>query len=191
MKKTLLISLSLIALAFVGCTQKTEAASTPYVTVAGGYQWSTDNAQKHQVADSGTYQKDHGLVNAAVGTKVNNVNVQVEYSQVKPKVQNADVSGKQETVALVAQVPAYTINSKVNTYGVVGIGYTDMSVGSWNTESAVGIVGAGVEWKANKTVSVLAEGRAQYVETNNLWQPQALLGVRINLNQLTSNVLGR
>lgn len=179
--------------AFVGC-QKVEAANVvtdAYVSTAYGHQWMTNHDQQQQKNETGFQQEDRGFVHAAVGTKLNNgVGVQVEYSQVKPLVsEGTSRRGIQETTAVVANIPAWTVYKNVNTYGVAGLGYTQLKAKNvGKTESAVAIVGAGAEWVANPTITLFTEGRVQYVDKGEFWQPQALLGVRVNTYQVFKNI---
>lgn len=180
------------AIAMTACTKKAEAADV-YGSVAYGHQWMTNHDQQQQRNETGFQQEDRGFVHAAVGTQVGNgVGVQLEYSQVKPLVsEGTSRRGKQETTSVVATIPAWTVTQNVNTYGVAGLGYTQLKAdGVGKTESAVGILGAGAEWQANKTVALFTEARVQYVDKGEFWQPQALLGVRVNLNQVAKNVTG-
>ena len=163
-----------------------------YVNVAGGYQWSPDNTSKHQNQSSGFAQKEHGFVNAAVGIPVHPlVDLQLEYAQNKAS-SKAGVSGKQETTSLVANIPVWQPVKALTAYGIVGAGYTQVkSSVLGKAESATGILGVGVNWKLNPSVTLLAEGRGQYVGTDNYWQPQALVGVKVHPYQVFKNATGK
>ena len=197
MKKLLIAAIAVSTLAITACTKKAEAAQDVYGSVAYGYQWMpSHDKSKQQDELYGGNQSDHGYVQAAVGTKLkNNVGVQLEYSQIKPSASHKEyegsVRGKQETTSITFNAPIWSPTPSVTTYGLAGIGYTQFKVaGLGKEESAVGILGAGAEWQANKTVGVFSEVRAQYVDKGEYWQPQALVGVRVNLNQVAKNVTG-
>lgn len=196
MKKLFIAAIAASTLAFVACTKKAEAAQDVYGSVAYGYQWMpSHDKSKQQDELYGANQNDHGYVQAALGTKlIGNVGVQLEYSQIKPSVGHryveGSIRGKQETTSVTFNAPLWSPTPSVTTYGLAGIGYTQFKVDFGKEESAVGILGAGAEWKANKTVGVFSEVRAQYVDKGEYWQPQALVGVRVNLNQVAKNVTG-
>lgn len=188
-KKLIAIAALAVSVTFVGCEAK---AAPVNLSVLGGYQWAPDVVQKHQDASSDYAQKDRGFVNAAIGTEVGATNVQLEYSQVKPNTAGPlSQSAKQETTALVAQVPVLA-KGKASLYGIGGLGYTRLTAANHPTnDGLVGIVGVGTEYKLNPTVSLLAEGRAQWVEFDNYWQPQALVGVRVSMDQVLKNIQGK
>lgn len=197
--KILLCALALpTVLAVAACSpKKAEAAplatlgANTYVSAAYGHQWAPDN--KEQRTELGVSQRDRGFPHFAVGTEfANGVKAQVEYSQAKPTMNGSSYHrGKQETYAVVANVPVWSPVNSVNTYGVAGLGFTQISTRDHGkNDSAVVTLGAGAEWVANPTVSVFAEGRAQYVDKGEYWQPQALLGVRVNTYQVYKNATG-
>ena len=178
------------AFTFVGTANAAEPKAT-YVNVLGGYQFDTDNGLKHQELSQGVTQKEHGFVQAAVGVPVSGVNLQLEYAQKKADYSNG-VAGKQETTSLVAAIPLWNPTPTVQVYSLLGAGYTQLKVdGQGKTESATGVAGLGLEWRLNPTVSLLAEGRGQYVGTDNYWQPQALVGVKVHPYQVFKNATGK
>lgn len=163
-----------------------------YVSVLGGYQFDTDTSSKHQALSQGSSQKEHPFVQAAVGVPVyKDVSLQLEYAQNKADYSN-NVSGKQETTSLVANVPVWNPSTNVQVYGLLGAGYTQLKINNQGkTESATGVAGLGLEWRLNPSVSLLAEGRGQYIGTDNYWQPQALIGVKIHPAEVYKNATGR
>lgn len=191
--KKLLIGFVMAAISsctFVGPANAAEPKAT-YVNVLGGYQFDTDNGLKHQELSQGVTQKEHGFVQAAVGVPVSGVNLQLEYAQNKADYSNG-VAGKQETTSLVAAIPLWNPTPTVQVYSLLGAGYTQLKVdGQGKTESATGVAGLGLEWHLNPTVSLLAEGRGQYVGTDNYWQPQALVGVKVHPYQVFKNATGK
>lgn len=192
MKKLIIgfVMAAISAFTFVGTANAAEPKAT-YVNVLGGYQFDTDNGLKHQELSQGVTQKEHGFVQAAVGVPVSGVNLQLEYAQNKADYSNG-VSGKQETTSLVAAIPLWNPTPTVQVYSLLGAGYTQLKVdGQGKTESATGVAGLGLEWRLNPTVSLLAEGRGQYVGTDNYWQPQALVGVKVHPYQVFKNATGK
>ena len=192
MKKLLIgfVMAAISAFTFVGTANAAEPKAT-YVNVLGGYQFDTDNGLKHQELSQGVTQKEHGFVQAAVGVPVSGVNLQLEYAQNKADYSNG-VTGKQETTSLVAAIPLWNPTPTVQVYSLLGAGYTQLKVdGQDKTESATGVAGLGLEWRLNPTVSLLAEGRGQYVGTDNYWQPQALVGVKVHPYQVFKNATGK
>lgn len=181
LKKVLIIG------AFLGSS--VALAAPVNVSVLGGYQWSPDSTQKHQQDTLGYSQKDRGFVNTAIGTEISGLGVQLEYSQVKPRSSSFDGrKAKQETTTFVVQAPLFSLSNKTDVYSIGGVGYTNMTALSSKTESFVAVAGVGAEYKLNPTVSLLAEGRGQWVEEGNFWQPQALVGFRVNMSQVYKNV---
>ena len=192
MKKLIIgfVMAAISAFTFVGTANAAEPKAT-YVNVLGGYQFDTDNGLKHQELSQGVTQKEHGFVQAAVGVPVSGVNLQLEYAQNKADYSNG-VAGKQETTSLVAAIPLWSPTPTVQVYSLLGAGYTQLKVdGQGKTESATGVAGIGLEWRLNHTVSLLAEGRGQYVGTDNYWQPQALVGVKVHPYQVFKNATGK
>ena len=192
MKKLLIgfVMAAISAFTFVGTANAAEPKAT-YVNVLGGYQFDTDNGLKHQELSQDVTQKEHGFVQAAVGVPVSGVNLQLEYAQNKADYSNG-VAGKQETTSLVAAIPLWNPTPTVQVYSLLGAGYTQLKVdGQGKIESATGVAGLGLEWRLNPTVSLLAEGRGQYVGTDNYWQPQALVGVKVHPYQVFKNATGK
>ena len=154
----------------------------PYVNTFTGYQLDPSNTKKHQEQDSGFSQDDHGLVGVAVGSPLKNgYSVQVEYSQIKASGNGSSSKTTQDSYAVVG-VKDFNTNYSFTPYVLSGIGYTKIEgKNSTSTEQPFISVGGGVKYAFNDTLSAITELRGNYLTEGNYWQPQALVGVKINL----------
>lgn len=170
------------------------ALAYPYVAISSGYQLTNDNTKKHQEQAFGYSQEDHGLVQVAVGYSnvLPNVNIQLEYTNVLASG-NPVSSTKQQNISLVGLVPITRLGGSVDLYGLAGAGYTYLEGDgiTGKEEDALTIVGAGLEYILNPTVSLVSEVRTTYSINHNYWQPQVLAGAKINLNSVFNNALKR
>lgn len=154
----------------------------PYVNSFTGYQLDPSNTKKHQEQDSGFSQDDHGLVGVALGTTVKNgYSVQVEYSQVKASGNGSSSKTTQDSYSVVG-LKDFETKHNFTPYVLSGIGYTEIEGKNSNsTEQPFISVGGGVKYAFNGTLSAITELRGNYLTEGNYWQPQALVGVKINL----------
>lgn len=186
----------LSALALVICTacSFSVANASPYFTTSYGYQLDLENTKKHQEQKYDYSQNDHGFVSAAVGLPVSsNLLAQVEYSKMKASANKATSETTQENISLVGILPISRIYNTVDLYALGGAGYTSLKAENikGKDESAIAILGAGLEYQVNPTISLLSEIRTNYDVNINTWSPSANVGLKINIDGVINSALGR
>lgn len=184
--KQVLITLTTI-LSLLGLTNVATAA-TPYVTVGAGYQWVPKNSQKHQYEATNFGQKDGMVILPAIGVEFDNkTRMQVEYTSARLDTVGWADKSTQNAVSLVGHVPVYK-----NTYGIVGAGWNRFhGKGVGVEETAMATIGLGADYQFNKALTGLVEARTTYDMNNNYWNPQVMVGVRINPVAVYNSATGK
>ena len=184
MKKFIILS-ALVALTGTSSFAFAEETkySKPYMTTFTGYQLSPSNAQKHQEQSFGFSQDDHGFAGVAYGLPLKNgYTVQAEYSQVKASGNGATTETTQHDYLLIGMKDVAQLNESSKVYGLAGGGYSKLiGEGASSVEQPIAVVGGGINYKVNDTVTAVSEIRGKYNTQTNYWQPQVVTGVKINL----------
>lgn len=181
--KKIILALALAFTTVLAFTNPAYAAKDVYLTTAVGYQLAPSNTKKHQQNAFGYSQDDHGTVSIAVGTRVaENVIAQLEYVNVKAAGNVATDRTDQENFNVVGLVPVAQLNDTASLYALGGVGFTSVDgSGVHSYDSAQAIIGGGLDYRLNKSVSVIGEVRTNYDLKHNYWQPQAAVGIRVGL----------
>ena len=186
----------LSALALVICTacSFSVANASPYFTTSYGYQLDLENTKKHQEQKYDYSQNDHGFVSAALGLPVSsNLLAQVEYSKMKASGNKVASETTQQNINVVGILPIGRLFNTLDVYTLAGAGYTSLEAENikGKEESATAILGTGIEYQFNPTVSLISEVRTNYDVNINTWTPSATVGLKFDINGVVNSALGR
>ena len=170
------------------------APSNPYVSTSYGYQLDLKNTKKHQQQEYGYSQDDHGFVTGTIGAYLTpNTKVQLEYSKMKANGNIGATETTQQNINVVGILPIGRLFNTLDVYTLAGAGYTSLETENikGKEESATAILGTGIEYQFNPTVSLISEVRTNYDVNINTWTPSATVGFKFDINGVVNSALGR
>lgn len=167
---------SAVALASVSAS----ALADYSITGITGYQFTPDNAHKHQTLDVGGSAKDTGVFGVSVNKSVTDrLSGSVEWNTTRA---NGNGEAKDMFTHSYFMNARYNVLQKYNVTAMGGVGFAQTTTkyhdrAATTQDSPVLQVGLGHKHDFTNNIGVRTEGRAVYNTNNNYWNPQILVGL--------------